>query len=119
MKNHILDVFRIAKGEKSHYKKYKHTLALSFIYTNLIEIISEEELLVYYKTFESVDEARDQEALLLYEYTRKYGEPPPLNLDVSREYLMILNLGELDKSKLANELDPEIASAFDLHVNDP
>jgi hypothetical protein len=53
-----------------------------------------------------------------YEYTRKYGEPLPLNLNVSREYLMILNLGKLDKSKLANELDPEIALAFDLHVND-
>jgi hypothetical protein len=114
LRNYILDAFRTARGEKSRYKEIKHTLALSLLYTNLVKVLSEEELLIYYKTFESVDEARDQEALILYEYTKYYGEPPPLNLKIGRQYLMILGLGKLKRSKLVGELDPELALLIDL-----
>jgi predicted GIY-YIG superfamily endonuclease len=88
--------------------KYKHTLALTLLYTGLAEKISSKDLLVYYKTFNSKKEAEIQEALFLYEYTRLYGEPPPLNLKVGRQVLMVLNLGILGKSILTGELDPEL-----------
>jgi len=45
-------------------------------------------------------EAELQEKLAILEYTRKYGEPPPLNLKIGRRYITIWNLslkGKQDK----------------------
>uniref|UniRef100_A0A7J3Z561 Uncharacterized protein n=1 Tax=Ignisphaera aggregans TaxID=334771 RepID=A0A7J3Z561_9CREN len=67
----------------------------------------------YYKVFNAC-EAEDQEKLAILEYTSRYGEPPPLNLQVGRQYFMILGLGELGKSKLVGELDPELRSVLGL-----
>jgi predicted GIY-YIG superfamily endonuclease len=89
--------------------KCEHTLALTLFYTGLAEKISSKDLLVYYKTFNSKKEAEIQEALFLHEYTRLYREPPPLNLKVGRQVLMVLNLSKLGKSILTGELDPELA----------
>jgi hypothetical protein len=107
----LLKAIRIARGENEKpSKKYRHTLVLTLLYTGLAERISSKDLLVYYKTFNGKKEAETQEALFLYEYTRLYGEPPPLNLKVGRQVLMILNLGVLGKSIIAGELDPELAT---------
>jgi hypothetical protein len=106
----LIKAIRTARGENEKpSKKYKHTLALTLLYTGLAEKISSKDLLVYYKIFNSKKEAEIQEALFLYEYTRLYGEPPPLNLKVGRQVLMVLNLGILGKSVITDELDPELA----------
>jgi hypothetical protein len=107
----LLKTIRMARGENEKpSKKYRHTLVLTLLYTGLAERISSKDLLVYYKTFTNKKEAEIQEALFLYEYTRLYGEPPPLNLKVGRQVLVILNLGILGKSILAGELDPELTT---------
>jgi predicted GIY-YIG superfamily endonuclease len=107
----LIKAIRTARGENEKpSKKYKHTLAQTLLYTGLIEKISSKDLLVYYKTFNSKKEAEIQEALFLYEYTRLYGEPPPLNLKVGRQVLMVLNLGILGKSIITGGLDPELAT---------
>lgn len=41
-----------------------------------------------------------------------FGEPPPLNLQVGREYFLILGLGRLSKSRLAPKLDQDLKSAL-------
>jgi len=107
----LIKTIRMARGENEKpSKKHRHTLVLTLLYTGLAERISRKDLLVYYKTFTSKKEAEIQEALFLYEYTRLYGEPPPLNLKVGRQVLVILNLGVLGKSILAGELDPELTT---------
>uniref|UniRef100_A0A7J2TBH3 GIY-YIG nuclease family protein n=1 Tax=Ignisphaera aggregans TaxID=334771 RepID=A0A7J2TBH3_9CREN len=88
-------------------RRYPHTFGPSLIYTGLYKVISVEDLWIYYKVFNAC-EAEDQEKLAILEYTSRYGEPPPLNLQVGRQYFMILGLGELGKSKLVGELDPEL-----------
>jgi len=115
LKRNILLALQVAKGkDDSKIRNFTHTLAPSLLYTGLAEIISLEELRIYYKVFSTEEEARDQEALILYEYTRRYGEPPPLNLKIGREYLMILGIGRFGKSKLVGDLDPELASMLGL-----
>jgi len=105
----LIKAIRTARGENEKSNN-KHTLAQTLLYTGLIEKISSKDLLLYYKTFNSKKEAEIQEALFLYEYTRLYGEPPPLNLKVGRQVSMILDLGRLGESVITGELDPELAT---------
>jgi hypothetical protein len=90
-------------------RRYKHTLTLSLIYTNLINEIHENELMICYKTFNSRDKAEMQEAMAIHEYTKRYGEPPPLNLNLRRKYIAIWGIGEYGKSRVSEEIDLELA----------
>ncbi len=85
-----------------------HTFGPTLIYTNLICKVRKDELAVWYKDYDDSDYVEAQEKRTLYEYTKRYGEPPPLNLQVGRQYLAIIGLGILGKSILAPELDPEL-----------
>ena len=76
-------------------------------------MVGDEELWVWFKEL-GTDEARLQEARVLLEYSRRYGEPPPLNLNVGRQLSMVLGLRRLSKSLLAVELDPDIRDALGL-----
>ncbi|MCR8463704.1 MAG: hypothetical protein QXH55_05925 [Candidatus Korarchaeota archaeon] len=108
----------IARGKRRR-KNYPHTFGPSLIYTRLIEKISDNELYVWFKPFEDYeDQYKHQEMLALHEYTRKYGEPPPLNLQVGREYFAIVGIGKFGKSRLAPELDPEIKEVLSLENTD-
>mgnify|MGYP000249114699 CR=1 FL=1 len=93
--------------------RYPHTFGPSLVYTGLYKVIGVEDLWIYYKVF-NVCEAGYQEKLAILKYTNKYGEPPPLNLQVGRQYFMILGLRELDKSRLVGELDPDLRSVLGL-----
>lgn len=92
-------------------KKYPHTFGPSLLYTGLHELIADQELWVFFKEF-GENAAKKQEMSAILEYTRKYGEPPPLNLQVGRQYYIILGLGLLGKSKLKADLDPDLRSAL-------
>ena len=94
-------------------KRYPHTFGLSLVYTGLYKVICVEDLWIYYKVFNAC-EAEYQEKLAIFECTSRYGEPPPLNLMVGRQYFMLLGLGELGKSRLVDKLDPERRSALGL-----
>ena len=63
---------------------------------------------MWFKDLDDPEEARDQEMLALLLYGRRYGEPPPLNLQVSRQYLAAVNLAETGRSRVARELNFEI-----------
>uniref|UniRef100_A0A7J3Z931 GIY-YIG nuclease family protein n=1 Tax=Ignisphaera aggregans TaxID=334771 RepID=A0A7J3Z931_9CREN len=88
-------------------RRYPHTFGPSLIYTGLYKVICVEDLWIYYKVFNAC-EAEYQEKLAILEYTNKYGEPPPLNLQVGRQYFAILGLGEVNKSRVVDELDPDL-----------
>ena len=94
-------------------KKYPHTFVVSLVYTGLLDTIADQELCFYFKAFDEQN-ARHQEKAALFEYTRRYGEPPPLNLSIGRAYFMVLGLGVLGKSRLASKLDPELREALGL-----
>ena len=94
-------------------KRYPHTFGPSLVYTGLYKVIGVEDLWIYYKVF-NVCEAGYQEKLAILKYTNKYCEPPPLNLQVERQYSMLLDLGELGKSRLVDKLDPELRSVLGL-----
>ena len=85
-----------------------HTFGVTLIYTFLTRKIGIDELAVWYKPFDDGCYAEAQEKRAICEYTRRYGEPPPLNLQVGRQYLAILGLAKLGKSILAPKLDPEL-----------
>jgi len=93
-------------------KKYPHTFGPSLIYTGLIDRILDEELMICFKHFKNENYAKDQEKLALLKYTRYYGEPPPLNLNVGRKYFLILGLGEVGTSRLVPKLDADIKNAL-------
>jgi hypothetical protein len=114
LKRYVINALRVARGKVTTIKEYKHTLALSLLYMGLAKKISENELLVCYKIFSDEKEARIQEALALYEYTKRYGEPPPLNLNIARHRLLILDVGMVDKSIITERLDFELASILGL-----
>jgi hypothetical protein len=103
---------KMAYGLKER-KRYPHTFGPSLVYTGLCKVINAEDLWIYYKVFDEC-EAEYQERLAILEHTRGYGEPPPLNLQVGRQYFMLLDLGELDKSRLVGELDPDLQLALGL-----
>ncbi|MEM2174669.1 MAG: hypothetical protein QXI58_03480 [Candidatus Micrarchaeia archaeon] len=91
--------------------KYTHTFAISLIYSGLISIIKLEEIFLWYKEM-TASNAEDQEKAALLEYTRCYGEPPPLNLQIGREYFLIIGIGKLGKSKFVVKLDTEIKNVL-------
>uniref|UniRef100_A0A7J3ZJG6 GIY-YIG nuclease family protein n=1 Tax=Fervidicoccus fontis TaxID=683846 RepID=A0A7J3ZJG6_9CREN len=94
-------------------RRYPHTLGPSLAYTGLHKAVGVDDLWIYYKVF-GAREAVHQERLAILEYARRYGEPPPLNLQVGRRYFMILGLGELNRSRLSVELDPDLRSVLGL-----
>ena len=102
----------IVRGHRRR-KKYPHTFGPSLVYTGLHNLIKDEELRIYFKEF-SIDEAEYQEKRAILEYTRRYGEPPPLNLRVGRQYFMMLNLGVVGKSRPVGKLDPDLQTALGL-----
>jgi hypothetical protein len=109
----LWESIEIAAGKKRYKrKKLPHTLGPSLIYTGLFQHIRDEDLWIYFKEFATSKEAEDQERRALLEYSRMFGEPPPLNLQVGREYFLILGLGRLSKSRLAPKLDPDLKSAL-------
>jgi len=97
---------------KRKRKKF-HTFVRSLVYTGLLNIIKDDELRVYFKEF-SKEDAEYQEKLALLEYTRKYGEPPPLNLQVGRQYFEIYGLSIYGESRYADELDDDLRSVLGL-----
>jgi len=50
----------------------------------------------------------------ILEYTRRHGEPPPLNFQIGRRYFMMLGLGELGGSRPVGELDPDLQTVLEL-----
>lgn len=94
-------------------KRYPHTFGVSLLYTRFHTVIRDDELMIFYNSF-NPDEADYQEKLALFEYTRRYGEPPPLNLKVGRQYLAIVDLGLHGKSRLVGELDRELREVLGL-----
>lgn len=111
MKNLCVSI-EMVRGRKEG-RKHPHTFGPSLMYTGLHEVIGDDELEIFYKRF-SFNEAEFQERLAIFEYTRKYGEPPPLNLQMGRRYFMILGLGILGKSRLANKLDQDLKAILGL-----
>ena len=103
----------VAKGVRRR-KRYPHTFGSSLVYTRLIDLIKDSEIYVYFKTFDSGDAADIQEKLALLHHTRKYGEPPPLNLQIARRYLAIVGAAEPGKSRVAGSLDPDLRDAIGL-----
>ena len=90
-----------------------HTFGPTLVYTSLISRnnrkgIKIDELVVWYKAYDDGRYAEAQEKMAIYEYTNRYGEPPPLNLRVGRRYLAIVGLAEAGKSIPAPKLDPEL-----------
>jgi hypothetical protein len=106
----------IAEGIRNR-KGYPHTFGPSLIYTGLFHYIKGEDLWVYAKEFATKNEAEAQEKQALLEYTRTFGEPPPLNFQIGREYFLILDLVPLGKGRLAPKLDPDLESALGLYTN--
>ncbi len=103
---------QMVRGQRKR-KRYPHTFGPSLAYTGLSNIIKDNELGVYFKEF-SKEDAEYQERLAFLNYTRKYGEPPPLNLQVGRYYFTIVGLGIVDKSRLVGKLDDDLRSVLGL-----
>jgi hypothetical protein len=108
LKSSISRVFEAYRGgslfNEDLLKRIEHTAAETIIYTNLVETLgSEDNLQVCYKVFNDEKDAELQEVLMLYRYTRCYGEPPPLNLGVGREHI-----GGIRRKE--HMLDPDLAS---------
>ena len=76
-------------------------------------VIRDEELWIYFKEL-GTDEAEYQEKRAILEYTGRYGEPPPLNLQVGRQYFTMLNLGIVGKLRPIGKLDPDLQTALGL-----
>ena len=94
-------------------RSFPHTFGKSLVYTGLYKVINVKELEIYFKELNK-GEADYYEKLMLSEYTRKYGELPPLNLQVGREYFLTLGLGKLGRSRLRGELEAELRSVLGL-----
>lgn len=103
----------IAEGIRKR-RGYSHTFGPSLIYTGLYQYIKDEDLWVNPKEFATENEAEAQEKRALLEYTRTFGEPPPLNFQIGREYFLILGLDPLGKGRLAPKSDPDLKSALGL-----
>ena len=109
LRGRIRDLWISIEMIRGHRKRkhYPHTFSPSLIYTGLHNLIRDEELRIYLKEF-NVDRAGYQEKRTILEYTRRYGEPPPPNLQVGRQYFMMLNLRVVDKSRPVGKLDPDL-----------
>ena len=94
-------------------KRYPHTFDPSLVYTGLHNLIRDEEVWIYFKEF-SVDEAENQEKRAILKYMRRYGEPPPLNLRVGRQYFAIIGLGVYGRSRVIDRLDPDLQTVLGL-----
>jgi len=115
LRQRIRDLWRsiqVARGLKDQ-NSYPHTFGVSLLYTGLCDAIADRELCIYFKVFNNED-AEYWEKVMLLEYTRRYGEPPPLNLNVGRKYLLIVDLGVFDESRFVEDLDPELHKALGL-----
>jgi len=99
-----------AARKGKHEWEYPHTLGVSLAYTGLLNIIKDNELAIYYKDMDR-SEAELQEKLAILEYTRRYGEPPPLNLKIGRRYTTIWNLSLKGKQ---GKLDEDLREVLDL-----
>jgi len=95
-------------------KRWPHTFGISLLYTGLIQHVKNEDIWVWFKDFDDPEEARDQKMLALLLYSRRYGEPPPLNLQVSRQYLVAVNHAETGRYRVARELNFEIEKLLHL-----
>jgi len=85
-----------------------HTIIKTLIFTSLINTIKLNDLEVAWIICENEKEARAQEAVALKYYSDRYGEPPPFNLQIKREFLLILGLGILRKSILPPKINEKL-----------
>jgi len=81
----------------------EHTFGATLLYTGLHDVIADQELYICFKVLNK-QEAKKMEKEELLKYTRRYGEPPPLNLNIGRRYFM--NLGALEHYTDKNNDDP-------------
>jgi hypothetical protein len=86
-------------------KVKRHTISRTIVFCGLLEVIRLSEFEVSWEELETYQSAIGQEWAAIFSYARKYGEPPPLNLEIRRRYFMILGFGILGRSRLACEPD--------------
>jgi predicted GIY-YIG superfamily endonuclease len=82
-----------------------HTIGKTIKFCTVSEVIKPSKLEASWEVLESYTSAKAQEVSAIYTYSRKYKEPPPLNLEIGRERCMILGLGKLGRSLLTPESD--------------
>ena len=115
LRRRIRDLWISVQMARRHIegKHYPHTFGPSLVYTGLHNLIRDEELWSYFKEF-SIYEAEYQEKRAILEYTSRYGEPPPLNLQVGRQYFAIIGLGVYGRSRVVGELDHDLQAVLGL-----
>jgi len=113
LKKRIKDLWisiEMVRGRRER-EKFPHTFDRSLLYTGLYNVIRDEELWIYFKEF-SKDKAEYQEKRAILEYTRRYGELPPPNLQVGRQYFAIYGLGLYGRSRFVGRLDPDLQTVL-------
>ncbi len=100
-------------------KRWYHTLGITLVYSSLINHVDIDDFEIWWKTYDQPvktkygkipekEYADMQEKAALLEYTRRYLEPPPLNLQLGRQYYAIVGIGIVGKSRCNVPLDPDI-----------
>jgi len=83
----------------------KHTMGKTIIFCKLHEIISPNDFQIAWEKVKNHDTALGQEWAAIVEYSQKFKEPPPLNLNLSRTKYALAGLAEAGKSRFAYESD--------------
>jgi hypothetical protein len=83
----------------------KHTMGQTITFCKLREIIRPDEFEVTWESVKDHDIALGQEWAAIVDYSQRFREPPPLNLNLSRTKYGLADLAEVGKSKFAYESD--------------
>jgi hypothetical protein len=83
----------------------RHTMGKTITFCKLQEIIHTDEFEVTWESVKDHDIALGQEWAAIVDYSQKFKEPPPLNLNLSRTKYGLTDLAEFDKSGFAYESD--------------
>jgi len=81
-----------------------HAFVIALQYTGMIDKVREEELQLAYKQYPDILTAARVERAVLAAYMKRYGEPPPMNLYLSKKHLLTQPL----------QPDPELLEALGL-----
>jgi len=98
----------LLKSLKNECKRKKHTMAKSYIFFSLKEVIKIDEMEITWIELDNRNEAEMQEWLALNHYGKKFGELPPLNLQALRGKYGVYCLAEYGKSRFAGELNQKL-----------
>ena len=89
-----------------------HTIGRTLTFCKLRGTILPDECQVAWKSMKTHDIALGQEWTAICDYSQKFKEPPPLNLELNRMKFALAGLAVVGRSRIVYEADDFVVSLF-------